>query len=138
MEIDEYDRRLEYISGFSGSYGTAIVTLKTAALWTDGRYHLQADDQLTCDWLLMREGHQGIPTRTQWLKKQFPGGGRIGVNPKIISEYMWNKMQNELHGSGLNLVALNVSLIDMIWPTEERGERRSKDAFVYGIQYAGG
>lgn len=63
VEVDEYDRRREYISGFSGSYGDAIVTMDKAVLWTDGRYHLQADEQVDCNWLLMREGHKNIPTR---------------------------------------------------------------------------
>lgn len=45
---DEHDRRLRYISGFSGSSGAAIVTLKEAALWTDGRYHLQVRYLTTC------------------------------------------------------------------------------------------
>lgn len=61
--MDEYDRRREFISGFSGSYGDAIVTMEKAVLWTDGRYHLQADEEMDCNWLLMREGHKNIPTR---------------------------------------------------------------------------
>lgn len=63
VEVDEYDRRREFISGFSGSYGDAIVTMEKAVLWTDGRYHLQADEEMDCNWLLMREGHKNIPTR---------------------------------------------------------------------------
>lgn len=63
VEVDEYDRRREFISGFSGSYGDAIVTMEKAVLWTDGRYHLQADEEIDCNWLLMREGHKNIPTR---------------------------------------------------------------------------
>lgn len=48
------DRRREYISGFSGSNGDAVVTLSSAALWTDSRYYLQADEQMDCNWLLMK------------------------------------------------------------------------------------
>ncbi|XP_060524186.1 xaa-Pro aminopeptidase 1-like isoform X2 [Cylas formicarius] len=137
VEIEEYERRREYISGFSGSYGDAIITLDKAALWTDGRYHLQADEEMHCHWLLFREGLRNIPTRSHWLKSEFPNGARVGVNPKLISEYMWNKLSSELSGSGIELIALNVSLIDVIWPTSERGEKRSKDAFILDVKFAG-
>lgn len=52
--------RLKYISGFSGSSGTAIITATKAALWTDGRYHAQADNELACDWLLMGRGENAV------------------------------------------------------------------------------
>ncbi|KAL1490820.1 hypothetical protein ABEB36_013449 [Hypothenemus hampei] len=137
VEVDEYDRRREYISGFSGSYGDAIITRDKAVLWTDGRYHLQADEQIDCNWLLMREGHKNIPTRSQWLKEQFPNGTRLGVNPKLISEYMWKGIKHELAGAKIHLIALNVSLIDEIWPKEQRPRKRTKDAFILDIKYAG-
>ncbi|XP_076251360.1 xaa-Pro aminopeptidase ApepP-like isoform X1 [Rhynchophorus ferrugineus] len=137
VEVDEYERRREFISGFSGSYGDAIITMNKAALWTDGRYHLQADEQIDCNWLLMREGHRNIPTRYQWLKTEFPKGARVGVYPKLISEYMWNKFKQELADSKIELVALNVSLIDEIWPAKDRGQMRNKDAFVLDIKYTG-
>ncbi|XP_074035620.1 xaa-Pro aminopeptidase ApepP isoform X2 [Leptinotarsa decemlineata] len=136
-DVDDYEKRREYISGFSGSYGNAIITLDKAALWTDGRYHLQADEQIDCNWLLFREGHKNIPTISDWLRKHMPKDGRIGLNPKLVSEYMWNKLRSELKGSSLELVALNVSLVDLIWPPEERGVKRSKDAFILGIDKAG-
>lgn len=50
------DKRLQYISGFSGTSGFAVVTRSKAALWTDVRYHVQADEQLDCNWFLMRQG----------------------------------------------------------------------------------
>lgn len=54
--VAERDRRLRYISGFSGTNGVAVVTANKAALWTDGRYHVQADLELDCNWLLMGRG----------------------------------------------------------------------------------
>ncbi|XP_050313116.1 xaa-Pro aminopeptidase 1-like [Anthonomus grandis grandis] len=137
IAVEEYDTRREFISGFSGSYGDAIITLSKAALWTDGRYHLQADEELDCNWLLMREGLKNVSTRTEWLRSEFPDGGRIGANPKLISEYMWNKMANQLAPHKIELVALNVCLIDEIWPKKERPKKRSKNAFVLDIKYAG-
>ena len=48
------------MTGFAGSAGTAVVTDTLAALWTDGRYHLQAEQQLDCHWTLMKEGHHQV------------------------------------------------------------------------------
>lgn len=79
-DVEDYEKRREYISGFSGSYGNVIVTKNKAALWTDARYHLQADEQIDCNWLLFREGHKHIPKISDWLKKELPQGGRIGKN----------------------------------------------------------
>jgi len=53
--------RREFISGFDGSAGTAVVTNAVAALWTDGRYFLQAEEQLSSEWTLMRAGTPGVP-----------------------------------------------------------------------------
>lgn len=50
------EKRRGWISGFTGSAGTAVITTNNAALWTDGRYFLQADQQLDCNWILMRTG----------------------------------------------------------------------------------
>ncbi|XP_018568972.1 xaa-Pro aminopeptidase ApepP-like [Anoplophora glabripennis] len=136
-EIEPFEKRRQYISGFSGSYGDAVVTQKQAALWTDGRYHLQADEQLDCNWLFFREGHRNIPKMSQWLKKNIPKNGRIGLNPKLVSEHIWSKLESELQSSSLYLVELKVDPIDKIWPPNEREPRQTKSSFVVGIQYTG-
>lgn len=56
------DARRAYISGFTGSAGTAVVTISEARLWTDGRYYLQATQQLDSNWTLMKEGQPSTPT----------------------------------------------------------------------------
>ena len=63
-----HDKRRDWITGFRGSAGVAMVSLKAAALWTDGRYFTQAEEELDCaNWLLMRDGSPGVPTLTEWL-----------------------------------------------------------------------
>ena len=57
---------LEYISGFSGSAGCAVVTLDKAALSTDGRYFNQASKQLDSNWLLLKQGMEDVPTWQEW------------------------------------------------------------------------
>jgi Xaa-Pro aminopeptidase len=63
-----YDKRRDWITGFRGSAGIAVVSWRAAALWTDGRYFTQAEEQLDCgNWLLMRDGNPGVPTLVNWL-----------------------------------------------------------------------
>jgi hypothetical protein len=63
-----YDKRRDWLTGFRGSAGTAVVSLRTAALWTDGRYFTQAEEQLDCaNWLLMKDGDRGVPSLIRWL-----------------------------------------------------------------------
>jgi hypothetical protein len=63
-----YDNRRDWITGFRGSAGVAIVSLERAALWTDSRYFTQAEEELDCaNWLLMRHGNPGVPSIINWL-----------------------------------------------------------------------
>lgn len=139
--MDDYDKRLQYISGFSGSYGVGIVTTngvgrnKSAVLWTDGRYHLQADDQLNCDWLLMREGNRNIPTPAEWLKANLAKGSRIGADPKLLSHALWSELEKEFQESELSLIPVLINPIDLIWI--DRPPKRNKNVFVWDIKYAG-
>jgi Xaa-Pro aminopeptidase len=91
------DRRYTYISGFSGSDGIAVVTREWgAALWTDGRYFLQADIQLSCEWLLMRTGQPGVPHLMEWLIDILPENSKIGADPKLVSNSVWNKWASKI------------------------------------------
>ncbi|CAI5982289.1 unnamed protein product [Closterium sp. NIES-64] len=75
-----FERRA-FISGFTGSAGTAVVTRERALLWTDGRYFLQAEQQLPPGWDLMRAGMPGVPSVADWLAEALPAGSRVGVDP---------------------------------------------------------
>ncbi|ROT70936.1 putative dipeptidase 1-like, partial [Penaeus vannamei] len=80
--VGEADERRKYISGFSGSAGTAVVLMEEQALWTDGRYFLQADEQLDCNWLLMKAYMPGWPAcyfRPRWLGDARQIGGDFDV-----------------------------------------------------------
>jgi Xaa-Pro aminopeptidase 2 len=63
-----YDKRRDWLTGFRGSAGTAVVSLTKAALWTDSRYFTQAEEQLDCaNWLLMRTGTSGVSNLIDWF-----------------------------------------------------------------------
>jgi len=82
--IAECYARRAYISGFTGSAGTAVVTKDKAALWTDGRYFLQAEKQLNSSWILMRAGNPGVPTASEWIADVLAPGGRVGIDPGAV------------------------------------------------------
>lgn len=109
-----------------------------AALWVDGRYHLQANDQLDCNWLLMMEGIPYVPSQAEWLKMQFPDGARIGADPKLISADQWNTLEYELklQSDNLHLVKTNINLIDRIWVNHSDTEQE-KQAFTLDDYYTG-
>ena len=64
------DNRRPQVSGFTGSAGTAAFTKEKAALWTDGRYFLQANQELDSDWILMKDGMPGTQSIDEWLIDQ--------------------------------------------------------------------
>ena len=66
-----YDKRRDWISNFRGSAGTAVVSLRSAALWTDSRYFTQAELELDCaNWMLMRSGLAGVPDIYDWIASE--------------------------------------------------------------------
>ena len=79
--VNDYFKCREYLSGFTGSAGTLAVTPDAAALWTDGRYFLQAETQLAGSGItLMREGTAGVPTLVEWLQSHLPQADAAGQN----------------------------------------------------------
>src|ERR1700712_899796 len=86
--IAPVDARREYISGFSGSAGCAVITHEKAALATDGRYFNQAAKQLDSNWLLLKQGLQEEPTWQAWAAEQAAdGAGKkiVGTDPTKIT-----------------------------------------------------
>lgn len=110
------DARREFISGFSGSAGCAVVTREKAALATDGRYFSQASKQLDSNWLLLKQGLQDVPTWQEWSAEQSEGGKIVGVDPTVISAPEARKLAERIkkRGGG-DLVAVEENLVDQVW-----------------------
>lgn len=98
--ISPTDERRSFITGFTGSAGTAVVTQKEALLWTDGRYHQQAEQQLDENWTLMRDGLPATPTINNWLSENLSAGNRVGVDGNLLSFRVWSPMQSALNSNG--------------------------------------
>nr|XP_042909521.1 xaa-Pro aminopeptidase 1 isoform X2 [Parasteatoda tepidariorum] len=109
------DRRRAFISGFTGTTGTAVITENHASLWTERRYFQQADKQLDNNWTLLKEGLPGTPSIHEWLSRVLPVGSRIGIDPLLISYEDWIDLSSKLELSGHSLHAVSQNLVDLIW-----------------------
>ncbi|KAI0682934.1 Creatinase/aminopeptidase [Cytidiella melzeri] len=132
----ECDERRAYISGFTGSAGTAIVTLEGAFLFTDGRYFLQAEKQLDNNWTLMKQGLPDIPTWQEFLHKKLDKHSRIGVDPTLIAATDAESLQTALKPKDSCLVSLSDhNLVDLVW--EARPARPANEIFPLDVKYSG-
>jgi Xaa-Pro aminopeptidase len=105
-----------WLSGFSGSMGELLVTPRRAALWTDGRYFLQAGKELAgSDIELMRMGEPGTPSMTAWVAKQLRSGQVLGVDASVVSMTAAADFENALAPHGIKVEFLRANPIDTIW-----------------------
>ncbi|GJN75096.1 xaa-pro aminopeptidase [Purpureocillium lilacinum] len=114
--IADCDARREFISGFTGSAGCAVVTLQAAALATDGRYFNQASKQLDDNWTLLKQGLQDVPTWQEWAAEQSTGGKTVAVDPTLLAGPAAKKLAEQIRkAGGSDLVALDDNLVDLAW-----------------------
>ncbi|RDD39589.1 Xaa-Pro aminopeptidase 1 [Trichoplax sp. H2] len=113
--IAPYSMRRKFISGFTGSAGTAIVTRTKAALWTDGRYFLQGADELDCNWILMKAGLPTTPSQTTWLNQELPAGANVGADPFLLSINSWSSYEKALATAGHKMIPISENLVDKVW-----------------------
>eukprot|EP00898_Chlorokybus_atmophyticus_P005799 jgi/Chlat1/621/Chrsp103S08590 len=131
-----YARRA-FITRFTGSAGTAVVTKEKAALWTDGRYFLQASQQLGSQWTLMRAGQPGVPDMAAWLTDVLPSGSSVGIDPFLHSATAARELLQNLEEHGCTLLPLpNGNLVDAVWG-EDMPAAPDAELRVHPVQYAG-
>jgi Xaa-Pro aminopeptidase len=131
------DARREFISGFSGSAGCAVVTHEKAALATDGRYFNQATKQLDSNWLLLKQGLQDVPTWQEWSAEQSEGGKVVGVDPTVVTAPDARKLAEKIKKrGGHELVAVEENLVDIIWG-ESRPAKPSEPVKVLAKHFSG-
>ncbi len=132
--LPEHYKTREYISGFTGSAGTALVTLDEAILWTDGRYFLQAEKQLAgTPFVLYKMGEPGVPTVSEYLKDKLKKNEKLGFDGKVVSLSMLEDLKKSL--SSEVGMSSDRDLVGEIW--EDRPKARFSKAFVFGKEYAG-
>ena len=128
----------KWISGFDGSAGTAVVTLNSAALWTDSRYFLAAEEQLQgTEYVLMRERMSGTPTIPQWLGRELADE----KSPEVALDGMCNSaatveaLVSELRAEGGITLRTNFDPMQRIW--HDRPSIPDAPVFIHPMEYAG-
>lgn len=106
-----------WISGFNGSAGTAVVTMKSAALWTDSRYFLAAEEQLKgTEFQLMKLKIEGTPTISEWLAQELQGeNAEVGLDGMVNSYHETMGLIADLRKSGGITVRTNFDPLELIW-----------------------
>lgn len=128
-------RSRAWISGFTGSAGTAVVTRESALLWTDGRYFIQAEKQIAgSEFKLMKMATPGYPTVEEWLLENLREGARLGLNGEVVSQAAFERLQNKFAPKKVELVN-NLHLVEDIW--SDRPALPSDPAFLHKIEFTG-
>jgi Xaa-Pro aminopeptidase len=113
--IPDYWQSREWISGFSGSYGKVAITQTRAALWTDSRYFIQAESQLSGTGIAMIKDRQADSiTINQWLEQELKEGSVVSMNGLTISAAEANSLEINLSAKGITL-DINLDLVSPIW-----------------------
>lgn len=132
--IADFWKEREWISGFDGSAGTAVVTINEAGLWTDSRYFLQGSEQLKgTGFELMKMGLPETPDMLSWLAQVLKPGEKVAVNPQMFSLNAFSSMEKELTMNGLQLISAD--LMAMAWT--DRTPLPSDPFFIFSAEKAG-
>ena len=132
--IADHWQARRYLSGFTGSAGTLVVTLEEAALWTDSRYFLQATTQLEGTGIqLMKDMLPDTPSISNWLVEVLPVGSKLGIDGWLFSDLQVEDLKTTLQG--IATVDTNVDILDEVWP--DRPELPLDKAFVLPEEYSG-
>ena len=128
----------KWISGFDGSAGTAVVTLHSAALWTDSRYFLAAEEQLAgTEFQLMRERMEGTPGIAEWIAAELSDADstEIGVDGMCMTYADVSDLKTELKHNGGITVRSNLDILDRVWT--DRPSVPLNPVRIQPLEYAG-
>ena len=134
--IPDHWKGREFISGFNGSAGTAVVTMTSAALWTDSRYFIAAEEQLKgTEFQLMKLKIEGTPTIAQWIGKECHPGAEVGIDGWCSSANAVKQLIADLRREGGITVRTNLDPLQQIW--KNRPPIPELPVEIFPIQYAG-
>lgn len=136
--VADHWRGREWISGFNGSAGTAVVTMKSAALWTDSRYFLAAEKQLEgTEYQLMRLKMEGTPTIAEWLGKELQNvqSPEVGLDGMVNSYNYVKDLIYSLRKLGGITLRTNLDPLEQIW--ENRPSLPANPVEIQPLEYAG-
>lgn len=133
--VGEHFKARKFITGFTGSAGTAVITMEEAGLWTDGRYFVQAAKQLKDTTIELRKmGEEGVPTVDGYIEATLKEGGCLGFDGRVINGAWGNRllaMVEKKHGK----IHADEDLIDIIW--KDRPALSKAPVMIYDDKYTG-
>ena len=133
--VGEHFKARKFITGFSGSYGTAVITKDDGGLWTDGRYFFQAENQLSGSGIRLMKMFVGdTPSITEYLQANIPEGGAVGFDGRVLSMGEGQEYEEALSAKNIR-IHYSDDLIDAIW--EDRPSLSKKPAFFLEEKYSG-
>lgn len=133
--VGEYFKARKFITGFTGSAGTAVITMEEAGLWTDGRYFVQAENQLKGSTvILFRMGEEGVPTVDEYIEKNLKNGGCLGFDGRVVNG-RWGRKLEEIVLKKNGSLHVNEDLVDLIWT--DRPALSKAPLFLLEEKYSG-
>ena len=133
--VGEYFKTREFMSGFTGSAGSLVVLPKEAALFTDGRYFIQAQKQLQNSGIkLMKMGERGVPSIGEYLFENLKENAVIGFDGRTVSERFANQIMEKVKKKNISFCG-DYDLVDKIWVN--RPALSKKPVFSLPIEYTG-
>ncbi len=134
--VPEFLKRRQFVTGFTGSAGDAVVTLDQAGLWTDSRYYLQAERELEgSGFSLFKVGQPGVPSWQEWVAGNLSRGEALGMDPRLITHKSYEHLEKELSRRGIILKPIDQNLVDEIW--SDRPAPPSGPITLHDEKYAG-
>lgn len=133
--VGEYFKCRHFLTGFTGTAGTAVITQKEAGLWTDGRYFVQAKEQLSGTGIkLYKMGNSGVPTVEEFLAGCIPAGGRLGFDGRVVNHELGSALLARL---GKNKVTFSYAedLAGSIW--KNRPPLSCRPCWILEEEYSG-
>ena len=134
----EHWKGREWISGFNGSAGTAVVTLDKAALWTDSRYFIAAEEQLQgTEFQLMKLKVEGTPSIAEWLGRELKDAAdkAVGIDGMVNSTNSIKELISDLHTQGGITLRTNFDPLERIW--QDRPAIPENPVVIHPLEYAG-
>ncbi|GAB2232077.1 hypothetical protein Droror1_Dr00011099 [Drosera rotundifolia] len=131
--VSSRDKRRQFVSGFTGSAGLALVTMHEARLWTDGRYFLQATQQLSDQWQLMRMGEDAAVE--SWIADNLPEKAVVGVDTWCVSIDTAHRWEHAFGSKQQKLVHTSKNLVDEIWT--ERPPAEVNPVIIQPVEFSG-
>ncbi len=132
--LPEHFKERKFVTGFSGSQGTALITEDAALLWTDGRYFIQAENEIkNTGFSLMKMGIEGYPTLNEWLEQNLASNSTVGLNAKYYLQSNYEELERLLSDKKVKIV--DADLICDLWT--DRPKLSNSKVFLHDIKYTG-